>query len=98
MTPPAPPPPARVCIYCKRAKDDTLGPDGKVLVELRPYGPGGALVCFHCAMNPEHAKETARQYRARLDAAGPIVLLTDEGPAPGQEYVRDLLKPPKERA
>jgi hypothetical protein len=89
----------RACIYCKRP-EDLVGRNAKGMfaVELRPYGPGGALVCFECAMHPEHREETERAFKARLDAAGDVAILTDEGPAPGREFIRDLGKPPKERA
>jgi hypothetical protein len=33
--------------------------------ELRPYGPGGASICYDCGMKPENKAETDRQYRAR---------------------------------
>lgn len=46
--------------------------------ELRPYGPGGMSVCFGCAMKDE-ATATA-QFTAALDSAGPLAVLTDEGP------------------
>lgn len=35
--------------------------------ETRPYGPGGAEVCFACGMKDE--AETARQFEARLQRA-----------------------------
>ena len=47
---------------------------------LRPYGPGGADVCFRCMLEtPERQNEAKRQFKARL-AAGPVAILTDRGP------------------
>lgn len=38
-------------------------------VELRPYGPGGAFVCFPCATaTPEREAQTAAAFGALLDA------------------------------
>jgi NAD(P)-dependent dehydrogenase (short-subunit alcohol dehydrogenase family) len=60
--------------------------------ELRPYGPNGELICYFCAMSPEHRAEATRQLNARLDAAesasladgGTVahILLTPDGPKP----------------
>jgi hypothetical protein len=54
--------------------------------DLRPYGPGGAWVCFPCAMaTPEREHQTEHAFGALLDAADAptgVALLTDEGPAP----------------
>lgn len=79
----------RICHHCKRPEDTKLDARGKVAVELRPYGPGGALVCFACGTKPENKGETERQFAARLHAA-PIVVLTPEGPAPAMEYLLAL--------
>lgn len=35
------------------------------IAELRPYGPGGACVCFQCAMKDERGTEA--RFRAILD-------------------------------
>lgn len=52
--------------------------------ETRPYGKGGAAICFHCAMgNAEARTETERQFSAQLNACGPVAVLGDEaGPYP----------------
>ena len=65
------------CCYC--------GPTEK---ELRPYGPGGASVCFPCAMaTPEREATAQGAFGALLDAAevisaGPVMIGTMEGPIP----------------
>lgn len=48
--------------------------------DLRPYGPGGAGVCFHCASaTPERKQETERHMGIRLRAAGERPMLTEAG-------------------
>lgn len=37
--------------------------------DLRPYGPGGSLICFPCAMSPERKKQTEANLSAQMDAA-----------------------------
>jgi len=46
--------------------------------ELRPYGKGGALVCFDCGM--KDLETTNVEFGKRLDAAGPVAVLTPDGP------------------
>lgn len=71
--------PERVCMYCKQ-------PNGGGPRELRPYGPGGADVCFECALaSPEKRRETEREFAAKLNAAEVasgegIALLPGDGP------------------
>jgi hypothetical protein len=52
--------------------------------ECRPYGKGGAMICFDCAMKDE--AETEKNFVAQLEAAGQhsdIVILGEEtGPRP----------------
>lgn len=64
-----------ICHYCKA--DDK---------EMRPFGPGGAQVCFDCAFaTPERQAETERQFDARLNSAcevSDIIELTEDGPRP----------------
>lgn len=62
------------CHYCTKTHD------------LRPYGPKGAMVCFTCATTPERKLETAQNFAAQLDAAGPIALIdgTEAGPYPAE--------------
>lgn len=52
--------------------------------ETRPYGKGGAAICFDCAMGTEEAqRETKRQLSAQLNACGRIAVLGNEaGPYP----------------
>lgn len=73
---------SRTCYACKRAEDHSLNEQSKFKVELRPYGPGGALVCFECATKPENIKTTVAVYRKKLEACGPATQLTPEGPIP----------------
>lgn len=63
----------RACHYCKTAEK-----------ELRPYGPGGAWVCFPCAFEtPERKAQTESAFADQLHAAGPVVMIGEEtGPRP----------------
>ena len=72
------------CIYC----GDT---EKKEEVELRPYGPDGAWVCFPCATEtPEREKETVKAFHSQLDGAGDIVLIGEkEGPYPFEHYIKN---------
>lgn len=74
----------RACCYCgteyHREKPDT---------ELRPYGPGGAWLCFGCMTDPEHPEreeQAERVFALQLDAAevagGGLSILTESGPSP----------------
>lgn len=59
------------CVHCGKGGD------------LRPYGPGGANVCFPCAMEtPERKQEAEDQFAECLGAAGPVAVLADVGPLP----------------
>lgn len=57
--------------------------------ELRPYGPGGAWVCYPCATaTPEREQEAAQGFGALLEAAGTIgggvaTIGHTDGPRPG---------------
>lgn len=58
-----------VCCDCGRAPDRTRNDRGKFTVELRPYGPGGAPICFECAFaTPEKKAQTEGAFGALLDA------------------------------
>lgn len=62
------------CHYCQSVDAD-----------LRPYGPGGAFVCFDCAMStPERKKQTEQAFEQQLEACGngPIVIGEVVGPYP----------------
>lgn len=66
-------PPPVTCCYCDTA------------VDLRPYGPKGAMVCFSCATaTPEREAEAMRNFGAQLDAAGPVAVIdgSSAGPYP----------------
>lgn len=66
-------PKAHSCHYCGPTEED-----------LRPYGPGGSLVCFPCATaTPEREQETEGRYGALLDATttlGLAAIGTEAGP------------------
>ncbi len=62
----------KYCCYCNSS-------DG----EFRPYGPNGAWCCFDCATSPEHVDETNKNFKAQLQAGGPVVIIGEEtGPRP----------------
>lgn len=66
------------CHYCPTTND------------LRPYGPGGAYVCFLCATSSkDREEETASAFGTLLDATeaispnGPVVIgYSEDGPLP----------------
>ncbi len=77
---------ARVCYYCALVElPSHLDPARKT--ELRPYGPGGAPVCFPCATRPENVAASARQLSEKLGAAWKegdgVATLTKDGPKAG---------------
>jgi hypothetical protein len=65
------------CHYCG-------APDTEA--DLRPYGPGGADVCFLCATaTPEREAAAKAAFGAILDATsvlGPVAIGTAAGPQP----------------
>ena len=75
------------CHYCGGGGPDDQRRFG--LRELRPYGPGGAMVCYECAHStPERRAETEGAMGALMDAAsavggGVATIGTKEGPMPG---------------
>jgi hypothetical protein len=66
------------CYLCKKSEAD----DSEV--ELRPYGPNGAIICFDCMIaDPEREAEAKRQFASQCDAAGAVVVIGgSEGPRP----------------
>jgi hypothetical protein len=63
--------------------------------ELRPYGKGGALICYRCAMKPENEAEAKRQFKGILDgieASGQVPMLTDDGVVPAPPSVIAAVK------
>ncbi|OJV73902.1 MAG: hypothetical protein BGO35_03855 [Burkholderiales bacterium 64-34] len=52
--------------------------------ETRPYGKGGAAICFGCAMGSDDTRREAEaQFSAQLHACGPVAVLGNEaGPYP----------------
>ncbi len=72
------------CSVCQAAAGTTVNGQR---IELRPYGRGGALVCFACGTADEATART--QFRGAIEraerAAGPddVVVMGDEaGPRP----------------
>lgn len=67
------------CHYCRQSKHRG---------DLRPYGPGAALVCYECGSSPEHLEQTNAALGALMDAVGEvspnggIVLGHPDGPQP----------------
>lgn len=51
--------------------------------DCRPYGEGGALVCFGCAFaTPEAEQRTTETFIKALDACGLAAVLAEDGPQP----------------
>lgn len=52
--------------------------------DCRPYGKGGAMICFSCGMKDE--EETFKNFSAQLEAAakvsGVVILGEESGPRP----------------
>lgn len=63
------------------------GEEGK---DVRPYGPRGGMICFDCAQaTPESRAETARNFSAQMEAAGPFVFFdadSELGPYPAEHH------------
>lgn len=76
------------CCRCGRAEDRTLDARGKVKVELRPYGPDGAPICFECAMKPANIGDVKRRFVGLLAFAGDAALLTEAGPVKAPDSMR----------
>lgn len=76
-----------VCCDCERQNNFPAAP-GTKQVELRPYGPGGAPICYECAFaTPEREKQAERAFGTLLQgnqAISPagIAALTDKGLIP----------------
>lgn len=80
----------RRCCYCNTEDRFAVTHDkADAGTELRPYGPGGADICYTCAnATPEREQESAANYTALLDAAtaaggGVATIGTPDGPRPG---------------
>lgn len=80
--------PERRCHYCHKEEDLNKGPDGKIIRDLRPYGPNNSLVCFDCGTSKEHVKDTSANYINMFYTMSKITdasMLTNDGPIP---YIR----------
>ena len=76
------------CCACGRGPDASLDARGMMKVELRPYGPNGADICFECAMAPERKADTERNFGVRLNACSVPVIGTDAGVFEGKDLLR----------
>lgn len=74
---------ARPSCYICAVKDGAPNGAGDA-VELRPYGPNGAWICWRCMKaSPERELEAKRQFAAQLEASGDIALIGELiGPRP----------------
>lgn len=80
------------CIYCGKGEPER---------PLRPYGPGGAWLCFPCMKEtPDREAAAHAAFDALLNAAGamtPVVAIgTSAGPQP-VTAIEDLLRTKDER-
>ena len=69
------------CHYCEKT------------VDLRPYGPRGAMVCFDCMMAaPARQAEAGKNFGAQLNACGPDAVIDGSaaGPYPLKNNPRAL--------
>lgn len=78
-----------ICCVCGRAEDHALSERGKFTVELRPYGPRGAPICFECATaTPEREAQADAAFGALLaanEAVSPVgvaMIGASDGPVP----------------
>jgi hypothetical protein len=75
-----------VCCVCSQPEQpEDQDPRGRH--DLRPYGPGGAPICYDCATRPEHEAAANAQFHALMDAAeataaqdGKVIVLSTDGP------------------
>lgn len=75
------------CCYCMKEESEE--------VELRPYGPKGAWLCFDCMkLDPEREAEATRQFSAQLDACGDVAVIdgSNVGPMPLEHSIIKALK------
>ena len=75
-------------------KCDSCGKDA----ELRPYGEGGARICFGCMKATPESEERAGRVFATLMGASEVVgegvsVLGEDGPRPALPHERDLIPP-----
>lgn len=56
---------AQICETCKKPENFPDEPKS----ELRPYGPGGSMICFSCAFaTPETEKQTENNFLTIVEA------------------------------
>lgn len=59
----------RKCGTCDTGENFPADPES----ELRPYGPGGALICYRCMIaTPESEEQAKRAFMAQLEAAAAV--------------------------
>lgn len=78
----------RVCGTCGRVEGSPSPTPGKK-IDLRPYGPGGSLICVPCAFaTPEAEERTKRAFGGLLEAnaaispTGIVAIGEPNGPRP----------------
>ena len=74
----------RACHWCGSEQGSAIEGTDEV-VELRPYGPDAADVCFDCGTSPEHEAETnvtMLRYINAIVSSGHGIAITSEGIVP----------------
>lgn len=59
--------------------------------EVRPYGPGGSLVCFTCMQSSQELRSEAEaQFAMQIEGIkGPVILGSELGPIPlNKEFIQ----------
>lgn len=54
-------------------------------IDIRPYGPKGAMICFDCMMSSKELEaEAIKNFANQLDACGDVAIIdgTEIGPYP----------------
>ena len=85
------------CHYCGLPENFPRDPAKGRQVELRPYGPGGAFVCFQCmTATPERERQAKRNFGIQLEAAevagGGVSVLDGGAPEPASDDVKEILR------
>lgn len=76
-----------ICGTCKRPENFPDEPES----ELRPYGPGGEMICFTCAFKDEESTErTEHAFGALLEGSFAISNVVTFGTKAGpQPYIEE---------
>ena len=76
------------CCVCGKTNKERAGPHG----DLRPYGPGGAGICFVCAFSTPELADEARYRQAHFAATQAIGMLQQAEAGMEPEYGPDVEK------